>query len=120
MQSCGSLFLSIWISEMPGFCALDRETNTFEAASCRPPGCECGEWQSVQPTSFRQCSPRRKLLCSSLPLWQARHVSETCFDDLFLKEMIFFGSPSSLWALPGPWHDSQPVTLSFQLASRVS
>ena len=28
---------------------------------------ECGEWQSAQPMSLRQCSPRRKLLCSSLP-----------------------------------------------------
>src|SRR5687768_310006 len=65
--------------------------------------------------SLRQCSPRRKLLCSSLPAWQPRQVSEIFFEDLFLNEMIFAGSPSSRWALPGPWHDSQPVTFSFQL-----
>src|SRR5215216_5641411 len=100
---------------MPGFCAFEGETKTFEAASCRPVSGACGEWQSVQPMSLRQCSPRRKLLCSSRPEWQLKHVSDVSFEDLFLKEMILVGSPSAMCALPGPWHDSQPVTLFFQL-----
>src|ERR1044071_7667819 len=115
MHSCGSFAFSIAIVAKPGFSALAVVTRRFEAAVFRPSTFECGEWQSVQPTSFRQCSPRRKLLRSSLPAWQLKHVSEISFEDLFLKEMIFFGSPSSLCALPGPWQDSQPVTLLFQL-----
>src|SRR5215204_830026 len=58
-----------------------------------------------------------KLLCSSFPAWQARQVSETCLAVSFSKVLIFVLSPSaSTCALPGPWHDSQPVTLPFQPA----
>jgi len=57
---------------------------------------ECGAWQSVQPISLRQCSPRRKLLRSSFPAWQERHVSDVSFEDLFLKEIILAGSPSAM------------------------
>jgi hypothetical protein len=107
--------------EKPGFSAFGVVTNAFELARFLPVVFECGEWQSVQPTSLRQCSPRRKLFLSSLPAWQTRHVSDTSFGDLFLNEMIFVGSPlPSTWALPGPWHDSQPVILPFQLLSVVS
>src|SRR5437879_2439709 len=96
MQSCGSPSFSILMLEMPGFSAFVGLSRTLE------PGMffalavvRCGEWQSVQPMSLRQCSPRRKLLCSSLPAWHKRQVSDISFDDLFLNEIIFFGSPSS-------------------------
>ena len=64
----------------------DENIRTHE---CLPVSGECDEWHSVQPMSLRQCSPRRKLLCSSLPAWQPRHVSEASLEDLILKEMIF-------------------------------
>jgi len=115
MHSCGSFTLSRLIVEEPGFSALAGETKTFDWATFLPEVLACDVWQSVQPTSLRQCSPRRKLLCSSLPAWQVRHVSEMALGDLFLKEMIFVGSASSMCVLPGPWHDSQPVAFPFQL-----
>src|ERR1043166_5195811 len=115
-QSCGSPVFCMRIVAKPGFSWFTGLISTFE------PGLffatwsvRCGEWQSVQPISLRQCSPRRKLLCSSRPARQARQASDVSFGDLFLNEIIFAGSPSSAWALPGPWQDSQPVTFPFQL-----
>jgi hypothetical protein len=101
-QSCGSLTFSSLTVENAGFSEFAGEMKVIELATFLPLGPPCAEWQSAQPTSLRQCSPRRKLLCSSLPAWQPRHVSEVSFDDLFLKEMIFLGSASSMWAFPGP------------------
>src|SRR5581483_11445282 len=66
--------------------------------------------------SLRQCSPRRKLFRSSLPAWQDRQDSEISFGDLPVKLMILVLSPPpSTCALPGPWQDSQPLALPFQL-----
>src|ERR1700730_9012124 len=115
MQSCGSPTFSMWSVEKPGFSAFAADTRVIEPGTCLLVATKCGEWQSVQPISLRQCSPRRKLLCSSLPAWQERQVSDVVLDDLFLNEMIFAGSPSSTWALPGPWQASHPVTFPFQL-----
>src|SRR5258708_18800980 len=115
MQSCGSPIFNILIVDTPGFSAFAGITKVFEPAAFLPVVTECGEGQSVQPISLRQCSPRRKLLRSSLPAWQERHVSAVSFDDLFLKEMILVGSPSAMWFFPGPWQASPPVTLPFQL-----
>src|SRR5205085_4035977 len=120
MQSRGSGLFSRCRAAKSAACAAkgplgwSEEDPSLFGAGC---GCEeaCGEWQSVQPTSLRQCSPRMKLLCSSFPEWQARQVSETCLAVSCSKVLIFVLSPSaSTWALPGPWHDSQPVTLPFQ------
>src|SRR5207253_10511103 len=103
MQSCGSPIFKILTVEKPGFCELVGFTKTLEPGRFRcVTSVKCGEWQSVHPMSLRQCSPRRKLLCSSLPAWHERQVSATSFDDLFLNEMILAGSPSSECALPGP------------------
>src|SRR6185295_1048554 len=98
----GSLTFSKWIVEKSGFSALARVMKVFELARFLPVTAPCDEWQSIQPTSLRQCSPRRKLLCSSRPAWQVRQVSEICLGDLFLNEMIFAGSPSAMCSLPGP------------------
>jgi len=60
MQSCVSPAFNIMTVEKLGLSEFARERKTFEAALLPPEGREpCGEWQSVQPTSLRQCSPRR-------------------------------------------------------------
>src|ERR1041384_6620597 len=115
VHSCGSLAFNRASVATPGFSALAVVTNMFELATLRPAIVECGEWQSTQPISLRQCSPRRKLLRSSRPAWHERQVSAISFEDLPVKETIFVLSPPpSTCALPGPWHDSQPVVLFFQ------
>src|SRR5260370_42297655 len=99
MQSCGSFIFNILTVAKPGFSAFGVVTSTFEPARFFPVMTECGEWQSVQPISLRQCSPRRKLLRSSFPAWQERHVSDVSFEDLVLNDMMFVGSPPAIWSL---------------------
>src|SRR5688572_31577731 len=95
MHSCGSLPLSMLAASRSRFRRAASETSVFEPGF--PAICidECEVWQSVQPTSLRQCSPRRKLLWSSLPAWHPRHVSEVSFDDFVLNEMIFLDRKST-------------------------
>src|SRR5205085_9229770 len=123
MQSRGSGLFSRCRAAKSAACAAkgplgwSEEDPSLFGAGC---GCEeaCGEWQSVQPTSLRQCSPRMKLLCSSRPEWHARHVSEICLEDSPWKvRILVLSPPASTCALPGPWQDSQPTTFPCQLFS---
>src|SRR5687767_4541059 len=93
MQSDGSAERSIARVACPAFCTEVVATSVEEPVLIFGRSGPCAAWHCMQLTLLRQWSPRRKLLCASLPAWQDKHVSEAVLASSLLNETIFVTSP---------------------------